>query len=141
MAQHTSHITIQTPAMNVWQALTDPTLVKRWQYGSDLVTDWQPGHGIRFHSEWQGQVYEQWGTVLEFAPYRRIRYSLFAPRPGPQDAPENYFVMAYSLDEEDGVTNLTITMMDNRPGADDGGSGDEEGHGVLDALKATAESL
>jgi uncharacterized protein YndB with AHSA1/START domain len=81
MAQHTSHITIQAPAMNVWQALTDPTLVKRWQYGSDLVTDWQPGHGIRFHSEWQGQVYEQWGTVLEFAPHRRIRYSLFAPRP------------------------------------------------------------
>jgi hypothetical protein len=49
--------------------------------------------------------------------------------------------MAHSLDEEDGVTNLTITMTDNRPGPDDGGSGDEEGQGVLDALKATAESL
>jgi len=37
------------------------------------------------------------GTVLEFTPYTSLRYSLFAPRPGMEDKPENYFTMSYSL--------------------------------------------
>jgi hypothetical protein len=75
--------------MRVWDAVTKPEWVKQWQYGSDLITDWHIGSEIRFRTKWEGNVYEQWGTVLEFAPYHSLRYSLFAPRPGLEDTPEN----------------------------------------------------
>lgn len=140
-AKNTSRLTIQAPASKVWAALTEPALVKQWQYGSDLVTDWSEGNAIRCHSEWQGRVCEQWGKVQAVVPCQRIQDSLFAPQPGLEDRPANYFVMTYTLDEQHGVTTLTIDMDDSRPAAGGADPADEGGQAVLRALKATAESL
>ena len=61
---------------NVWDALTKPEKVKAWQYGSELTTDWKVGNEIRFKSEWKGQIFEQWGTILEFEPNNKLKYNL-----------------------------------------------------------------
>jgi uncharacterized protein YndB with AHSA1/START domain len=136
----TSKITIKAPAQKVWDALTTPELVKRWQYGSQLSTTWEAGTSIRFRSEWEGQVYEQWGTVIEFSPPTSLKYTLFAPRPDLTDVPENYFVMSYALDETGGSTILTITQEDPRPGAGDGDPDPGEENGVLKTLKKIVEA-
>ncbi|TDE17234.1 SRPBCC family protein [Dyadobacter psychrotolerans] len=117
MATNISTININAPIERVWAALTDPELVKKWQYGSVLTTDWQPGSEIRFRTEWEGQVFEQWGIVLEMVPFELIKYSLFAPRPGLEDKAENYFVMNYILSDSHGAVKLEIIQQDDRPGA------------------------
>lgn len=144
MSTSTSRIIINALAEQVWDMITNPEWVKQWQYGSDLITDWQIGSSIRFRTEWDGNVYEQWGTVLEFTPYQCLRYSLFAPRPGLEDKPENYFTMSYFLSKEGDGTLLSIQQIDNRPGSD---SIDEENdvteddeQSVLLILKRLAES-
>ena len=86
-----STVKIIAPAKKVWLALTVPDLVKQWQYGSDLLTTWEVGSPIIFRNEWNGQVFEQKGNVLEFLPESRVRYSLFVPRPDLQGIPEHYF--------------------------------------------------
>lgn len=140
MATDVSSVVIKAPAFEVWSALTKPELVKQWQYGSHVVTDWRVGSSITFHSEWQGTVYEQWGTILEVAPNKLIKYSLFAPRPDLQDKPENYFVMSYELAERDGSTTLTVIQQDDRPGSQPQQSVDSEGQpSVLDMLKSLVE--
>ena len=137
----TSQIVINAPGQKVWDAVTKPELVERWQYGSRLSTTWEPGTAIRFHSEWEGQVYEQWGTVLEFSPPIGLKYSLFAPRPGLEDSAAHYFLMSYTLDEADGKTTLTITQDDPRPGAgEDGSEANGEENSVLKTLKELAEA-
>ncbi|GLV60206.1 hypothetical protein KDH_70280 [Dictyobacter sp. S3.2.2.5] len=108
----TSKITINAPSDRVWAALTRPELVKQWQYGTDLITDWHIGSPIIFRNEWEGKVFEQKGTVLEIEPARLVTYSLFFPHPGMEDKPENYFTMTYTLDEVDGQTTLTIIQED-----------------------------
>jgi uncharacterized protein YndB with AHSA1/START domain len=151
----TSRVVINAPAERVWQALTEPALVKQWQYGSDLLTDWSLGGPLRFHSEWEGVAYEQWGTVLEVVPHLRLVYTLFAPRPDLEDKPENYFTMTYGLEEADRVTTLTISQDDPRPApaqdesasggtAEGGEEGDnaedaDDGSPVLNALKDLVE--
>lgn len=100
MATNVSTIFLSAPIEKVWNVLTKPELVKQWQYGSDLITDWKIGNEIRFRNEWEGQVFEQWGTVLEVSPNQKIKYSLFFPRPELEDKPENYFIMSYVLSEE-----------------------------------------
>ena len=85
-------------------------------------------------------MFEQWGTVLEFCPCERLRYSLFAPRPGVEDKPENYFEMQYVLTERPGVTVLEIIQVDARPGAVQEAPQDETSNPVLAAVKALAES-
>ncbi len=140
MATETSTITIKASVSKVWEALTKPELVKQWQYGSDVDTDWQAGSSIKFHSEWENTVYEQWGTILEVIPNKLIKYNLFAPRPGLEDKPENYFIMSYELTEQDGNTTLNVIQEDNRPTADAAPSvGDDKQPSVLDGLKALVE--
>ncbi len=97
MATNISKITIKASTEQVWDALTNPEKVKQWQYGSELTTDWNVGNEIRFKSEWEGQIFEQWGTVFEFKSNQKLKYNLFAPRPDLEDKPENYFQMEYKL--------------------------------------------
>jgi len=139
MPTNISTITINAPAQKVWDALTKPEFVKQWQYGSDLITDWKAGSDIRFRSEWEGKVFEQWGKVLTVIPNQLIKYSLFAPRPDLEDKPENYFVMSYVLHDEEGHIRLEILQEDNRSGAVQEAPQGEE-NPVLSALRSLIES-
>lgn len=138
MATNISRLTINASKEKVWHALTNPDKVKAWQFGSDLITDWKVGNEIRFKSEWNGQIFEQWGTVVEFDPYEKLKYTLFAPRPDLEDKPENYFEMEYKLINNKNGTELTITQEDNRPGAKQEPEQGEE-NPVLKVLKDLIE--
>lgn len=124
----------------MWAAVTLPEHVRQWQYGSELSTDWIVGHSIRFSALWQGETFEQWGTVEEFSTPRRLRYSLFAPRPGLEERPENYFSMIYELTDVDGATKVSFTHEDPREREDVEEESDEE-NPVLTQLRVVAESL
>ena len=134
-----SVVKIHAPANKVWRALTVPNLVKQWQYGSDLLTTWEPGSPIIFRNEWNGQVFEQKGTVLEFTPASRLKYSLFFPGPGLQDTPENHFFMTYELTESGGLTSLLFRQEDPRPSLPNAPSGGDDGPDVLSDLKKLVE--
>ncbi len=138
MATNISRLTINASKEKVWKALTEPEKVKAWQYGSELTTDWNVGNEIRFKSEWEGQIFEQWGTVLEFEPNEKLKYNLFAPRPDLDDKPENYFQMEYKLTEKGNGTELKIIQEDNRPGAKQEPEQGEE-NPVLKMLKELIE--
>jgi uncharacterized protein YndB with AHSA1/START domain len=139
MATNISSIKINVTPEKLWATLTKAEFVKLWQYGSDLQTNWQPGSKIRFVTAWEGKIFEQWGTVLEFTPFKKLRYSLFAPRPGLEDKPENYFEMIYALTEGNGQTTLEITQVDNRPNAVQEEEQGEE-NPILQMLKQVAET-
>ena len=140
MPENISTININATAQRVWDTVTKAALVKLWQFGSDLQTSWEIGSDIKFRTEWQDKVFEQWGKVLEVQPYKLVKYSLFAPRPGLEDKPENYFTMRYTLTEENGQTRLEIIREDNRPGAVQEPPQGEE-NPILQSLKKVAEDL
>lgn len=139
MKTSNSTVKILAPAKKVWLALTSPGLVKQWQYGSDLLTTWEVGTPIVFRNEWNGQVFEQKGRVLEFSPESRLKYSLFVPRPDLQDIPEHHFFMIYELAESDGITTLLIRQEDPRPSLPDESSGGGGGPDILSILKELVE--
>ena len=134
-----SIVKILAPAKKVWLALTDPSLVKQWQYGSDLLTTWKVGTSIIFRNEWNGQIFDQWGTVIEFSPESRLKYSLFFPQPDLQDIPENYFFMTYELAHDDGTTSLLVRQEDPRPFPPGESSDGDDGPDVLSDLKKLVE--
>lgn len=139
MAKNISTITINASLEKVWLTVTQPEFVKLWQYGSDLITNWEIGSDIKFRTEWQGTVFEQWGKVLALKPFELVSYSLFAPRPGLEDKPENYFIIHYQLSIVGEQTKLEIVQEDNRPNAVQEAQQGEE-NPVLQALKQVAES-
>ncbi len=139
MAKNISIIKINASTQKVWDTITKPELVKQWQYGSDLLTTWEIGSDIKFRTVWENKVFEQWGKVLEFRPNELVKYNLFAPRPGLEDKPENYFIMSYVLTVENGQTKLEIIQEDNRPNAVQEEPQGEE-NVVLMSLKRLAET-
>lgn len=141
MAVTRSSVHINATREAVWAVLTDPMYVKQWQYGSVLETSWTVGSPIRFTTEWEGQTLQQRGTVLAVDVPTEVRYSLFAPRPGLEDRPENYFTMTYRLAVDGEGTTLTIIQEDPRPGAGERELDQSEDNPVLAALKQVAESV
>ena len=140
MPTNISRIFINAPAEKVWYAITEPQWVKQWQYGSQLTTDWNVGSRISFTAEWEEKVFEQWGKVLKFEPYKNLSYTLFVPSPGLEDSPENYFEMEYILSEKERGTHLEIIQKDNRKGAQQEEEQGEE-NPVLKQLKTLVENL
>ncbi|RYY90802.1 MAG: ATPase [Chitinophagaceae bacterium] len=138
MAINKSLVRIEAPIERVWECVSNADLVREWQYGSNLDTSWEPGTGIRFSTPWEGKTFEQWGTVEAYNAPNFLAYRLFAPRPGLEDKPENYFRMEYRLQELDGTTELEISQVDERPGAEQEKPQGEE-NPMLQALKKLAE--
>jgi hypothetical protein len=137
MATHTSEILVHASASRIFDALTKPELVARWQFGRVLRTTWEAGSEIRFRTEWDGgeRVVEQWGTVREVLPGRVVEYDLFTPRQGCEDVAENYCVTRYVLCADGARTKVAIVQRDDRPDA----FVPESLANILISLKAVAE--
>ena len=103
-------IIINASATKVWQALTDPTIVKQYFFGTDLRSDWQPGSPITWEGEWEGNAYKDTGTILEIEPGTRVKYNYWSNMAGTENVPENYVDITYELVEAGGSTTLFITQ-------------------------------
>jgi uncharacterized protein YndB with AHSA1/START domain len=101
-------VDIDAPRTDVWKSLTDPGKIRQYYLGAEVQSDWQVGSPITFKGEWEGKSYEDKGEILSFEPERELAYSHWSPMGGKPDAPENYHVVAITLNETDGRTRVTL---------------------------------
>ena len=100
--------TINAPIEKVWDALTNPEIVKQYFFGTELITNWKVGEDIVFQGEWEGQKYQDKGELLEYEHNKRLAYSYLSNWSGKEDKPENYLWVCYEV-KTDGInTELTI---------------------------------
>ena len=112
MANNTVQKTIRINAQpeEVWQALTDPSIIKQYFYGTNVEANWTPGSAIKFTGEWKGQTYEDKGTVLKAESNKLLSYSYWSSMSGIPDKPENYVTVSFRLKPEGEGTTLTLTQ-------------------------------
>ncbi len=103
-----SGIVINANASKVWDALTNPELIKKYFFGTEVKTDWKVGSSIRFTGEWEGKTYEDKGTILVNDPEKLLKYNYWSSLSGKEDKPENYQLVSYYLELSDNKTMLTI---------------------------------
>jgi uncharacterized protein YndB with AHSA1/START domain len=137
-------VDIIAPRREVWRSLTDPERIKEYYLGAEVQTDWQVGSPITFKGEWDGKSYEDKGEILEVEPERKLSYSHYSPTGGNPDAPENYHVVAITLEDRDGGTHVTLRQSNLRGGATDEDRANREQYEknwkqMLDGLKETTE--
>lgn len=102
-------VTITADKATVWNALTNPEVVKTYFFGTDLSTTWEPGAPIKFSGEWQGKKYEDKGIVLAYNHQEMLQYSYWSSMSGMEDKPENYLEITYRIGGSDG--NITVTII------------------------------
>ena len=103
-------VTIHAPVEKVWDALTNPTLIKQYFFGTEAVSDWKVGSPIIFRGAWEGKPYEDRGTILAFEKGKFLKYNYWSSFSGTEDIPANYANITYSLASDKNGTILTITQ-------------------------------
>ena len=130
--------TIKARISEVWEALTNPEIMKQYFFGTDAITDWKIGNPITFSGEWEGKPYEDKGTILAFEVNNLIKYSYWSSMSVMEDKPENYFIITYELTGEDGDVVLTITQ-ENIPDEKLRDHAEENWKMILSGLKKIVE--
>lgn len=101
-------VSIHAPLAKVWQALTDPEMIRQYFYDTEVITDWKVGSPIVWKGEWEGKEYLEKGTILKSEPQRLLQYTYLSSFSGLEDSPENYANITYELEEDDGTITLTV---------------------------------
>jgi len=102
--------TINAPLEKVWNALTNPAIVKQYFFGTELLTNWQVGSDIIFQGEWEEQKYKDPGKVLEYSHNEKLAYSYLSSWSGKEDIPENYLWISYEVKPIENGTELIIVQ-------------------------------
>lgn len=101
---------VHAPINKVWEALTNPEIVKQYFFGSEMVTTWEIGSPILFRGQWEGQEYCDKGEVLEYFPLDKLAFSYLSSWSNKEDLPENYLWVGYEVKEQDRGTLLSISQ-------------------------------
>ena len=105
-----TNIRINAPRSKVWQALTDPELIKQYLFGTQAESDWEKGSTITYSGEWQGKQYQDKGKIIEIVPEKLLHTTYLSSASGKEDSPENYANVIYGLAEEEGETIVSLSQ-------------------------------
>ena len=106
IAQRT--VTINAPASKVWDALTNPSLIKQYLFGTEAVSDWKAGSPLIFKGVWEGKEYLDKGVILRSEPEKLFEYTYLSSFSGLADVPENYSIITFEIQPDNGRTSLGI---------------------------------
>jgi uncharacterized protein YndB with AHSA1/START domain len=140
MAGHvaTAEIVIDAPATRAWGALTEPEQIKKYMFGSQVVTDWKQGSPIVWQGEYEGQRYEDKDEIVEIEPARRLQVTHFSALGGQEDIPANYHTLTYELEDLGEATRVSLSQ-DNNASEEPAEHSRENWETMLSGLKETVE--
>jgi len=131
-------IVINAPASKVWEALTDPKLIKQYLFGTETKSDWKKGSSITYTGEWEGKAYEDKGEIIDIIPGKLLHTTYWSSMSGKEDKPENYMNVIYELSPEGNATKLTITQ-DNNASQESAEHSESNWSSVLQTMKEMLE--
>lgn len=130
--------TISASASEVWNALTNPDIIKQYFFGTNAISDWKEGSPLEFRGSWEGKEYVDKGTILKSDPPKLFQYTYLSSMSDLADAPENYMNISYELLEDNGETTLTVKQ-ENVANEEARKHSEENWKNVLKDLKALLE--
>jgi uncharacterized protein YndB with AHSA1/START domain len=103
-------VDVNAKPSKVWNALTNPKIIKEYLFGTETITDWKVGGEIIFQGGYDGHKYKDKGVVRENILNELLSYSYWSGFSGLEDKPENYSLVTYSLTHSNNITKLTWTQ-------------------------------
>jgi uncharacterized protein YndB with AHSA1/START domain len=106
-------ISINAPALKVWEVLTQSEYTKIYMFGCSAISDWKVGSSLLWNGSFEGvEMTFVKGSIVEIEPVNKLIYTVFDPNSTIEDIPENYLNVTYELLEVDGITTLNVTQGD-----------------------------
>jgi uncharacterized protein YndB with AHSA1/START domain len=108
-----SFITVNASPAKVWDALTNPEMIKLYLFGTQAISDWKVGDSITYRGTWEGKSYEDKGKILQLVPERIFQSTYWSSMSGTEDTPENYATVTYEIESKLEGTLLTVSQDNN----------------------------
>jgi uncharacterized protein YndB with AHSA1/START domain len=131
--------TINASPEKLWDALTNPEIVKQYFFETNQQSDWKVGSDITWTGEWEGKQYKDKGKILDVVPGKRLQYTYFSSMMGEEDRPENYRTVTFDLSGNGNTTDITITQ-DNNKSEESRAHSEQNWKMILDSMKKLLES-
>jgi uncharacterized protein YndB with AHSA1/START domain len=103
-------IKVNTGMSNVWNALTNPKMIKKYLFGTKVITDWKVGNEISFQGKWNGKKFKDKGTIEKFEVEKLFQYTYWSEFSGLEDKKENYSLVTFELSGDNKTTKLTVSQ-------------------------------
>lgn len=107
-------ISINAPMAMIWQYLTIPHLMKQWMLDQntelDIECDWQVGSSIVMKGKLHQVKIENWGTILEYEPEKKLSYTQLSSISRLPDVPESYYTLSFELTPSEEGNTLALTI-------------------------------
>jgi len=97
-------ILINSSPEKVWDVLTNPTIINKYLYGAETITDWKVDSKISFVIKFDEQTFVDKGIVIENNQNELLEYKYWSGFCGLEDRPENYSIVTYKLEKIDNIT-------------------------------------
>jgi uncharacterized protein YndB with AHSA1/START domain len=110
-------IYIRTTPDRLWEAITDPEIRARYNFGAGVHSDWKPGSRLEMSSPKAGMLLGE-GEVLEAEPPRRLVHTLTALW-GEEARSEGATRITWDIEPVGDSCRLTVTHDQLREGASD----------------------
>ena len=134
-----SNIRIQSTPEKVWDVLINPEKIKKYLFGTEVLTDWKIGSPIVFQGEYDGQQYKDKGNVIENKKNELLKYDYWSGFSGLEDKPENYSLVTYKIKNLDD-NSVDFTWHQQGFSSEEGQKHTEQGlEGMLEKIKELAE--
>jgi uncharacterized protein YndB with AHSA1/START domain len=105
---------IDAPLDKVWDAFTNPATIKKYMFGTTVLSDWKNGSDITWKGEWKGKAYSDKGEIIQIKPKSFLQYTHFSPLTGVPDVPENYHTVTVRLTPKNGSTIVLLSQDNNK---------------------------
>ena len=136
----TTHISISLDAIpsKVWEALTDPKLIKKYMFGTEVTSAWKEGTPITWKGVYEGKSYKDKGVIKKIEANKLLQHTYLSSMTGKEDKPENYVTVTYKLRKEGDGTILSLSQ-DHNASEKEKESSRKNWKTVLEKLKEVVE--
>ncbi len=103
-------IHLDAPASVVWEALTNPDIVRQYLVGAKVISDWKVGSKIVYCGSFDEIDFRDEGEITIFEPDKRFQYSYWSENHGTVNVKANHVILTYSLSEASAGTLLSVSQ-------------------------------
>lgn len=103
-------VKIDVNISKVWNALTNPKVIKQYLFGAKVTSDWKVGNEIVFQGNWEGKKFRDKGIIEKFEIEKLFQYTYWSMFSDLEDKKENYSLITFELSGDDKTTKLIVSQ-------------------------------
>ena len=103
-------VKINVNASKVWDAITNPKMIKKYLFGTQVITSWKIDSEIIFQGNWEGKKFRDKGIIKKMEIEKLFQYTYWSVFSGLEDKEENYSLVTFELSGDDKITKLTVSQ-------------------------------